>query len=82
MFKFFLRFIKATLIIFNNNPLSKLQGIKIQIKGRINGAPRAKHKIININNGVPVLSLNSKIDYSEATSYTTNGTLGIKVWIY
>lgn len=79
---FFLRFIKAALIIFNNNPLSKLQGIKIKIKGRINGAPRAKHKIITINNGVPVLSLKSKVDYAEATSYTANGTLGVKIWMY
>jgi len=72
---FFLKFIKSTLTIF------KSQNIKIKIKGRFNGAPRAKHKIITIGNGVPVLTLNSKIDYAEKTSFTANGTFGVKVWI-
>lgn len=73
---FFLRFIKSTLNIFNS------QNIKIKIKGRFNGAPRAKHKIIVIGKGVPVLTLNSNIDYAEKTSYTANGTFGVKVWIH
>jgi len=73
---FFLKFIKSTLTLL------KSQNIKIKIKGRFNGAPRAKHRIINIGNGVPVLTLNSNIDYAEKTSYTLNGTFGVKVWIY
>ena len=73
---FFLKFIKATLNIF------KSQNIKIKIKGRFNGAPRAKHKLIVIGNGVPVLTLNSNIDYAEKTSFTSNGTFGVKVWIH
>jgi ribosomal protein S3 len=72
---FFLKFIKSTLNIF------KSQNIKIKIKGRFNGSPRAKRKIINIGNGVPVLTLNSNIDYAEKTSFTANGTFGVKVWI-
>jgi hypothetical protein len=79
---FFLKFIKATLLLFNKTNLSNIQGIKIKIKGRFNGAPRAKHKIITIGNGVPNLTINSKIDYSEETAYTSNGTFGVKVWIY
>ena len=79
---FFLRFIKATLLLFNKNNLSNIQGIKIKIKGRFNGAPRAKHKIITIGNGVPNLTINSKIDYSEEIAYTSNGTFGVKVWIH
>jgi len=73
---FFLRFIKSTLTIF------KFQNIKIKIKGRFNGAPRAKHKIIVIGNSVPTFTLSSNIDYAEKTSYTLNGTFGVKVWIY
>lgn len=73
--KYFLTFIKSTLSIF------KSKNIKIKIKGRFNAAPRAKHKIILIGNGVPALTLKSNIDYSEKTSYTLNGTFGIKVWI-
>jgi hypothetical protein len=80
--KFFLKFLKATLLIFNNNTLSNIQGIKIKIKGRFNGAPRAKHTIINIGKGVPNITIDANIDYSEKTSYSSNGTFGVKVWIY
>lgn len=80
--KFFLKFIKATLLLFSKNNLSNIQGIKIKIKGRFNGAPRAKHNIITIGNGVPNLTINSKIDYSEEIAYTSNGTFGVKVWIH
>jgi hypothetical protein len=72
---FFLRFIKSALAIFKN------QNIKIKIKGRLNGAPRAKRKIMLIGNGVAALNLSSKVDYAEKTAYTSNGTIGVKVWI-
>lgn len=78
---FFLKFIKTTLTIFKNNTFSNLQGIKIKVKGRFNGAPRAKRKIIDIGKGVPVLTLKSNINYSEETAYTSNGTFGVKVWV-
>jgi Ribosomal protein S3, C-terminal domain len=80
--KFFLNFIKATLLLFYKNNLSNIQGINIKIKGRFNGAPRAKHKIIRIGNGVPNLTIDSKIDYFEETAYTSNGTFGVKIWIH
>lgn len=32
--------------------------------------------------GIPLLKINSKIDYFEETAFTSNGTLGIKVWVY
>lgn len=77
---FFLRFIQTALTLFMKNSFSKLKGIKIKVKGRFNGAPRAKHKLIQIGNGVPVLTLNSNINYAEKTAFTSNGTFGIKVW--
>ena len=52
---FFLKFIKATLTIF------KSQNIKIKIKGRFNGAPRAKHKLIS--NWKRSTSFNFKFKY-------------------
>lgn len=81
---FFLRFVKTALLIFitDKKSTSIIKGIKIKIKGRINGVPRAKHKIINIGKGVPNLTINSNINYAEKTSYTSNGTLGIKIWTY
>lgn len=78
---FFLRFIKNTLILFNNKTFSKLEGIKIKVKGRFNRAPRARHKIIEIGNGVPALTISANIDYAETTAFTSNGTFGVKVWI-
>jgi ribosomal protein S3 len=78
---FFLKFIKTTLTLFFNNKFSKCKGMKIKIKGRFNGAPRARDKFIYIGNGVPALTIDSKISYAEDTSFTPNGTFGVKVWI-
>jgi hypothetical protein len=79
---FFLRFLKLCLKTFCNMKFSKFDRLKIQIKGRFNGASRSTHKIIKINQNVPALTLNSNIDFGESTAYTSNGTFGIKVWSY
>lgn len=78
---FFFKFLKNTLVLFKNNIISKFKGIKIKIKGRLNGRPRARSKIIKIANNISVLTIDSKIDYSEITAFNPNGTLGVKVWI-
>ncbi len=78
---FFIRFLKNTLTQFHTKTFSSIQGIKVQIKGRFNGALRARHKILKIKNGVPAMTINSKIDYFEASSFTANGTFGVKVWV-
>lgn len=78
---FFLKFVKTALTLFESSPNSNIKGIKIKISGRLNGRPRARSKIITIGNGVPIIALNSNIDYAESTAYTANGTLGVKVWI-
>jgi ribosomal protein S3 len=77
---FFLTFIKNALTLLIKKTNNNIQGIKIKIKGRLNNARRARHKIILIKN-IPVLTINAKINYSESTGYTTNGTLGVKVWV-
>ena len=79
---FFFKFIKSTLMLFKNNSFLKFKGIKIIIKGRLNGRPRARNKIIKISDGVSVLTINSIIDYAEEIAFTPNGTIGIKVWIH
>lgn len=79
--KFFINFLNSTLKIFINKNFSNIKRIKILIKGRFNGVSRAKKKFLLI--GVPpILTLNSNIDYFESTSFTPNGTFGIKVWTY
>lgn len=77
---FFLSFIKTTIKLFNLHNIGDLKGIKIKIKGRLNGSPRAKHRIINIGKGVPIFTIQSNINYSEAVAYTPNGTFGVKIW--
>ena len=79
---FFLRFLKLALKTLINGKNSQLQRIQIKIKGRFNGAPRASHKFINVGKNIPVLRLNSIINYGESTAYTSNGTFGVKVWTY
>lgn len=79
---FFLKFLKALFTIFiAKSSINKIKGIKIKIKGRLNGAPRAKNKIITIGKSMPLFTIKSSINYYETTAYTANGTLGVKVWI-
>lgn len=80
---FFLRFIKSTLTLFYNKNFSNCKKIKIQVKGRLNGVPRTRNKLIDIGigNRVSLLTIDSKIDYAENTAFTKNGTFGVKVWI-
>lgn len=77
---YILAFIKNVLAILIKSKLSEVSGIKIKISGRLNGFSRSKSRFITIGN-LPIQSLNSNIDYSEAKAYTQNGTFGIKTWI-
>lgn len=78
--KFFFSFIKQALTILIDSRFAKVKGVKIIVKGRLNGVPRAKHKIITVGD-VPVQSLNKSLDYSQVTTHNSNGSYGIKVWI-
>jgi ribosomal protein S3 len=77
---FFIAFLKQTLTMFINSNFSKVKGIKIIVKGRLNGAPRAKHKILTVGS-VPVQTIVSNMDYAQSTCHNSNGSYGIKVWI-
>lgn len=79
---FFFKFIKDTLKLFNTNALSRIKRIKIKIKGRLNARPKAKSRVLKIGKDVSVVRIRSKIDYSDKTAFTSNGTLGIKVWVH
>ena len=79
---FFLRFVSKILNILLFKNFSKIQKIQIKIKGRFNGALRAKEKTITVNKNIPLSKLNSHINYSEATSYNNKGSFGIKIWMY
>ncbi len=78
--KFFLSFLKQALTILMKFNFSKVKGIKIMVKGRLNGVPRAKHKTVSIGD-IPVQSINEIVDYSQITIHNSNGSYGVKVWI-
>lgn len=77
---FFLRSLKKSLNLILNRQSSKIKGIKILIKGRLNNAARSRIKYIKIGT-IPLITKNQNSDYAETTAFTSNGTIGIKVWI-
>lgn len=60
---------------------AEVQGIKIQISGRLNGAEIARTEWTR-EGRVPLHTLRADIDYAYRTAETTYGILGIKVWIF
>lgn len=58
-----------------------VEGIKIQISGRLNGAEIARIEWAR-EGRVPLHTLRANIDYSAHAAHTIYGALGIKIWIY
>lgn len=58
-----------------------VQGIKIQISGRLNGAEIARSEWVR-KGRVPLQTLRANIDYTYTTAKTIYGLLGIKIWIF
>lgn len=57
-----------------------VQGIRISIAGRLNGAEIARRETLSFGS-VPLHTVKAKIDYASKTAYTTYGTIGVKVWV-
>lgn len=77
---FFLNFLKRTLNLMINSKISCINGIKILIKGRLNGKPRSSSKLFQIGK-VSLQTLDAKINYSQSIAFSQYGTFGIKVWV-
>lgn len=58
-----------------------VQGIKIQVSGRLNGAEIARTEWTR-EGRVPLHTLRANIDYSYRTARTIYGILGVKVWVF
>lgn len=58
-----------------------VQGIKIRLSGRLDGAEIARREWLS-KGKLPLQTLRANIDYGEATAFNTYGTVGIKVWLY
>jgi small subunit ribosomal protein S3 len=57
------------------------KGVKIICSGRLAGAEIARSETQKMGS-IPLHTLDANVDYGVATSHTTYGTIGIKVWIY
>lgn len=60
---------------------ANIQGIKIQVSGRLNGAEIARKEWVR-EGRVPLQTLRADIDYAYTTAQTIYGILGIKVWLF
>ena len=60
---------------------SQIQGIKVQISGRLNGAEIARSEWLR-EGRVPLQTLRADIDYSCKIAQTIYGILGVKVWLF
>lgn len=60
---------------------ANVEGVKIKIKGRLNGIERAR-KESAMKGRVPLQTLRAKIDYCYYAVQTVYGVLGIKIWIF
>lgn len=74
-------FLKQSFSLFYKSKLSSIKGLKFIIKGRINGVPRASIRGIEIGN-LPRNSIKKPVKLYKSTSFTKNGCLGIKLWLY
>jgi len=58
-----------------------VEGIKIQVSGRLNGAEIARSEWVR-EGRVPLQTLRANIDYCHHEARTIYGILGIKVWVF
>ena len=58
-----------------------VKGIKTQVSGRLGGAEIARSEHYH-EGTIPLQTLRADIDYGFAEADTTDGKIGVKVWIY
>ena len=57
------------------------KGVKIICSGRLAGSEMARKETQKLGS-IPLHTLDANVDYAVATSRTTYGAIGVKVWIY
>jgi small subunit ribosomal protein S3 len=57
------------------------KGVKVICSGRLAGSEMARKETQKLGS-IPLQTLDANVDYAVATSRTTYGAIGIKVWIY
>jgi len=58
-----------------------IQGCKIMVAGRLNGAEMSRTEWVR-EGRVPLHTLRAEIDYGTTEACTTYGQIGVKVWVY
>ena len=77
----FVLYIKRLLNLhFRSLSKSRIQGVRIEIKGRFNAKSRARKRIIS-SGRVRIHEILSNVDYAYINPITKFGCLGIKVWV-
>lgn len=79
--KLFLKFIKKSLYALAKRKKGVIKAVAVQLKGRINGNDRARSYVVSFKKLPTVLQIGSRINYSETTAFTPDGTLSVKVWV-
>ncbi|MDA1209051.1 MAG: 30S ribosomal protein S3 [bacterium] len=74
-------FRRAARMAIEKSMQSGVQGIKIKISGRLNGAEIARTELFKDGN-IPLQTLRANVVLARRSAKTTYGTIGIKVWIY
>lgn len=74
--KFLQKFFK--LVIKSSN--YPIKGVKIKIKGRINGANRARTRFLIVGD-VPCNSVNTNLKHMSSHLHNRKGSLGLKIWL-
>jgi ribosomal protein S3 len=76
----FLSMIKQILQVLITSNVFSTKGVKVIIKGRLNGAPRARTTTILLGT-ISTQTFKANINYNDNTAFTRNGTFGVKVWV-
>lgn len=74
----FLNFLEKFISYSIKNKL--VSGLKVQIKGRFNGASRSKTRIFNAGS-IPTQTIKESVCYDFKHIYTSYGVFGLKIWI-
>lgn len=65
---------------FKTSYKSKIQGVRVEVKGRFNAKSRAKKRIVSVGR-VRIHEKSTKVEYAFLEAFTKFGSLGIKVWV-
>jgi len=57
------------------------KGVRILLAGRLGGAELARTLDTRLGS-IPLTTLQANVDFGTATSFTTYGAIGVKVWVY